>query len=563
MKLTQPLLLLALTALMALATGCRPDKGPCNPRLCQIASCLRSNPDSAYRALLDMRHASLMPDADKAFYALLLAEATDKCGQSLESCEAWIRFAQHYYSDSKKEKATALLYRARLEYARNNDSLAIHYAYKALDILEEYPKEKRHRLLLYGSLGNWYDQHELHEKSIQAFRIALQNSGNAADSALSFYNLGYAYGRKRMADSAGVYLQKAVQYAQMSNDSSTLANCLGQYGLYRWLYKNDKDSASYYIHKACLLIPPGMKADSKFALYAKLANIYRNEGKKDSAYAIYHGALKEGNPETRITALGYLAEMKMEEGDYRSASHLLQQENILYDSLIEKKLYSDVPKLTYRHEGRRQMRKEERRYRRLIKEITGGGIIIILMLCILAQYRYNKKKRKVLEYELQWKQAQTQLAIMQKEMNENQALIKEPRIQTSSYERIIQDRIEEQEQEIKQLYHWFFTQTSIGKKVNELAQEKDKKVEQRKLLSMQDREVLTKALMNFHKEFTNKLRQKYPKINSEDLAYLCLKRMGCDSITIACCLGHTGTGALNQRKYRLKKLFAEEDRHLL
>lgn len=85
-----------------------------NPMLQQVDSLLEMKPDSALTILKNISVLEDLPEVDKAYYALLLAEATDKNKLPLLPCDSLLNFALDYYGDDDREKAVALMYKGRL-----------------------------------------------------------------------------------------------------------------------------------------------------------------------------------------------------------------------------------------------------------------------------------------------------------------------------------------------------------------------------------------------------------------------------------------------------------------
>ena len=82
-----------------------------NPMLQQVDSLLEMKPDSALTILKNISVLEDLPEVDKAYYALLLAEATDKNKLPLLPCDSLLNFALDYYGDDDREKAVALMYK--------------------------------------------------------------------------------------------------------------------------------------------------------------------------------------------------------------------------------------------------------------------------------------------------------------------------------------------------------------------------------------------------------------------------------------------------------------------
>ena len=114
-----------------------------NPMLQQVDSLLEMKPDSALTILKNISVLEDLPEVDKAYYALLLAEATDKNKLPLLPCDSLLNFALDYYGDDDREKAVALMYKGRLLAEMDDEKAAIEMNLKALEILQDYPVDTK------------------------------------------------------------------------------------------------------------------------------------------------------------------------------------------------------------------------------------------------------------------------------------------------------------------------------------------------------------------------------------------------------------------------------------
>lgn len=114
-----------------------------NLLLYQVDSLLNVKPDSALAVLRNLSALDEMTEADRAYYALLLAEATDKNELPLLPCDSLLDFALDYYGDDDKEMAVALLYKGRLLAQMNDKKAAIENNLKALEVLQDYPEDTK------------------------------------------------------------------------------------------------------------------------------------------------------------------------------------------------------------------------------------------------------------------------------------------------------------------------------------------------------------------------------------------------------------------------------------
>ena len=114
-----------------------------NPMLQQVDSLLEMKPDSALTILKNISVLEDLPEVDKAYYALLLAEATDKNKLPLLPCDSLLNFALDYYGDDDREKAVALMYKGRL--LAEMDGMAALTAAMQASRSSEYSRSSRKR----------------------------------------------------------------------------------------------------------------------------------------------------------------------------------------------------------------------------------------------------------------------------------------------------------------------------------------------------------------------------------------------------------------------------------
>jgi hypothetical protein len=121
----QRLALLPIVALFLLPAACHRTDGRAEALLNNADSLLTANPDSALRLLEALPATTELTRRESARYALLLAQATDKCEKPLLPCDSLLDVALDYYDDDERERAVALLYKGRLEVEMEQSERAI------------------------------------------------------------------------------------------------------------------------------------------------------------------------------------------------------------------------------------------------------------------------------------------------------------------------------------------------------------------------------------------------------------------------------------------------------
>ena len=298
-----------------------------NPMLQQVDSLLEMKPDSALTILKNISVLEDLPEVDKAYYALLLAEATDKNKLPLLPCDSLLNFALDYYGDDDREKAVALMYKGRLLAEMDDEKAAIEMNLKALEILQDYPVDTKYRRLIYSALGLWYGNCGLNDKALEVLHQSLHYSFDAKDTAIAYINIGYIYGMRNMQDSAITYQRKAVKYAMRSKDRSMILTSWHNLSICYRHFEN-VDSAVVYAHKVLQHLSYGNgKADA----YYNMGDLYVDLEQYDSARHYLEKSLFLSP--SRSIPYWSLAVMEAELGNFKSAYHYLDTFVMVQDSL--------------------------------------------------------------------------------------------------------------------------------------------------------------------------------------------------------------------------------------
>lgn len=165
----QRLALFPLVALFLLSAACHRTDGRAEALWNDADSLLTANPDSALRLLEALPATIELTRRESARYALLLAQATDKCEKPLLPCDSLLDVALDYYDDDERERAVALLYKGRLEVEMEQSERAIGFLLEGLDIIEKFPEDVETKRHLLSSLGNEYYDAQLYEKAKKAY----------------------------------------------------------------------------------------------------------------------------------------------------------------------------------------------------------------------------------------------------------------------------------------------------------------------------------------------------------------------------------------------------------
>lgn len=525
-----------------------------NPMLQQVDSLLEMKPDSALTILKNISVLEDLPEVDKAYYALLLAEATDKNKLPLLPCDSLLNFALDYYGDDDREKAVALMYKGRLLAEMDDEKAAIEMNLKALEILQDYPVDTKYRRLIYSALGLWYGNCGLNDKALEVLHQSLHYSFDAKDTAIAYINIGYIYGMRNMQDSAITYQRKAVKYAMRSKDRSMILTSWHNLSICYRHFEN-VDSAVVYAHKVLQHLSYGNgKADA----YYNMGDLYVDLEQYDSARHYLEKSLFLSP--SRSIPYWSLAVMEAELGNFKSAYHYLDTFVMVQDSLDNSEQLTEVQHLVYKHQTELRVKDEQIKSKRIIRWIVFVSVIICFVVALIYQRWINKKNNQQALYRQALQYTDEKQNVMQQRIEENESAL--ALLQDRENQNL--DEIAQKEQLITQLKKeklalrtWLFQQTSIYKKVMSLSDQQQVNKKIRKVMAAAELDKLKKTTFEIYADYISPLQAQYSQLTEDDLLVLCLQEAGISPLAISLCFGHTDTVALNQRKSRLKKKMSE------
>jgi tetratricopeptide (TPR) repeat protein len=521
----------------------------------QVDSLLEMKPDSALTILKNISVLEDLPEVDKAYYALLLAEATDKNKLPLLPCDSLLNFALDYYGDDDREKAVALMYKGRLLAQMNDEMSAIEHNLKALEVLQNYPQDLKCRRLIYSMLWVWYGDCELYDKALEIQNQALLYSFSAKDTAIAYHNIGYIYGMRDMQDSAITYQRKSVEYAMRSKDTSMILTSWHNLSLYYGRFENI-DSAVVYAYKVLQNISDENKIFSGY--FYNIGDLYIGLGQYDSARYYLEKSLLF-SPSLSMSYWS-LAVMEAKLGNFKSAYHYLDTFVMVQDSLDASERLSEVQHIVYKNQTALEVKDEQIKSRKVIGRIVFSAIIICFVVALIYQRWINKKNNQQALYRQALQYADEKQNVMQQRIEENESAL--ALLQDRENQNL--DEIAQKEQLITQLKKeklalrtWLFQQTSIYKKVMSLSDQQQVNKKIRKVMAAAELDKLKKTTFEIYADYISPLQAQYSQLTEDDLLVLCLQEAGISPLAISLCFGHTDTVALNQRKSRLKKKMSE------
>ncbi len=554
----QQLTLLPLVALFLLPAACHRTGGRAEVLLSNADSLLTANPDSALRLLEALPATTGLTRRESARYALLLAQATDKCEKPLLPCDSLLDVALDYYDDDERERAVALLYKGRLEVEMEQSERAIGFLLEGLEIIEKHPEDVETKRHLLSSLGNEYYDARLYEKAQKAYNELYECCFTDKDKAIALYSLSHDLLISNK-DSLIALKYKSFEYANKSKDSAIIA--ITALNLSFESSEEEIDQSLHYAQLALKWLPKNKERNS---YYANLGDIWFRKEEYDSATYYLNKSLENNKDITKKAAtLLSLANIKEEQKDYYATTELLYQFIEIADSTYFSEQSTQIQQLIHQYDIKKKVSQEQRRSKYLLKNVTGGFIILCLIIIVFSQHRINKRDKQRVINEQKLQQAQEKYTNLQHSINESQRIITLLRKEQSDfsqeaekYRQEITERetaIEKLKTEKEGLRTWLFKQSSIYQKVEKLSKQKVNNKKELTVLTNNEQLKLKETIRDIYSDYITETQRQYPLLTDEDLLCLCLEKAGFSNQTIALCFGNTDTHALAQRKYRMKE----------
>lgn len=523
----------------------------------QADSLLVERPDSALYLLETLADTCNLSHKESAYYALLLARATDKCEKSLLPCDSLLDLALDYYDSNQKERAITLLYKGRLEIEMGQSERAIDFLLEGLDIIRNYPEEIETKRHLLSSLGNEYYNARLYEKAKNTFDELYRCCYTDKDKAIALYNLGHYYDITGNVDSVIRIEKLSFEYAIKAVDSVTMAASALVLSM-----NLEADSALYYARIALKYLPFSRQSNIS-NYYANLADVWYEENEYDSAfYYLEKGLISCNNINQKASLLLSLADIAEENGEYKKKADW-QDEFIEYADSLCFADQSKIQQLIQEHEIQSKIHEEQIRNKNKIFFIVLILICLVFLVVLHFQYRITKQKKVHAINKQKLEQAQEKYSNLQHSINESQriiALLQKERSdftqETEKYKEEIAERetmIKKLSVEKEKLRIWLFKQSSVYKKILKLSEQKANNKKDLIVLTNTEQSRLKEVIMELYADFISDMKTHYPLLTEEDLLYLCLEKAELSNQTIALCFGNTDTHIIAQRKYRIKE----------
>ncbi|MCZ2616116.1 tetratricopeptide repeat protein [Bacteroides fragilis] len=553
-----------LLSLVSGVVSCQRSSSPYPYSLRYADSLMEISPERtlAYLRKLDV---STYSAGDRAYFSLLLTQATDKNFLPLLPCDSLIDAALDYYA--KKDGinwAKAWLYKGRIQKQMKMTEQALKSYFTALQGVEGNTEEElKLKGMLYEDMGSIYLHQSLYQKAFDAFYRSYQCDSLLNDHKVLIYslsNMGWVRVVEGKEKEALFYLDQALELALALKDSVFMSN------IYQRMSLNceNVDSAFMYARLAENYLTEKNDSISYYSLWLTFGELYLDKQELDSAEYYLKRTLDIADFKRKILASYSLAEVEKIRGNYQRAFEYQSYYGDNIDSIFSLNKASDIERLAYKYDSEAKVAKEKERHRLLVQQLCYGGVLFVLVIAIIFQRIYRRRRIAQLLYEQRIAHLNEQTALSQLQIERLEAQISA--LKQSDMEREQEIALKQAElcrviDEKARLRNCLFAETSIFKRIQELSSQakpgQDGVKRDPKVLLIKEQEQLKGVLFDIYDDYIRYLKDTYPKITDDDCIYCCLKLCEFDDQTIAYCFGNVSRQIVAQRRLRLKKKMVE------
>lgn len=553
-----------LLSLVSGVVSCQRSSSPYPYSLRYADSLMEISPERtlAYLRKLDV---STYSAGDRAYFSLLLTQATDKNFLPLLPCDSLIDAALDYYA--KKDGinwAKAWLYKGRIQKQMKMTEQALKSYFTALQGVEGNTEEElKLKGMLYEDMGSIYLHQSLYQKAFDAFYRSYQCDSLLNDHKVLIYslsNMGWVRVVEGKEKEALFYLDQALELALALKDSVFMSN------IYQRMSLNceNVDSAFMYARLAENYLTEKNDSISYYSLWLTFGELYLDKQELDSAEYYLKRTLDIADFKRKILASYSLAEVEKIRGNYQRAFEYQSYYGDNIDSIFSLNKASDIERLAYKYDSEAKVAKEKERHRLLVQQLCYGGVLFVLVIAIIFQRIYRRRRIAQLLYEQRIAHLNEQTALSQLQIERLEAQISA--LKQSDMEREQEIALKQAElcrviDEKARLRNCLFAETSIFKRIQELSSQakpgQDGVKRDPKVLLIKEQEQLKGVLFDIYDDYIRYLKDTYPKITDDDCIYCCLKLCEFDDQTIAYCFGNVSRQIVAQWRLRLKKKMVE------
>lgn len=495
-------------------------------------SLMEMHPDSALSILESIASPQKLSRSDKAYYALLLTQARHKNYIPLDN-DSLIKIAVDYYGDTNKS-----LYAMKAHYylgATYRDigrtSFAVEEYLKAIQLA---PEENDFLAMVYENLGECYEDENLYDIAMEAYRKACCIRKTDAKQIFSLRGIGYVFLLQNQLDSALYYYQKALDYALVKKDSNWISALNHDFAIV-YEQKGDYLQANKFITKAIAVVGTEKAIDAcqfkgkiklrldeldsahyYFDMYKDIYDIY---GKAVSYKGLYH--------------------VEKEKGNWKAAVENIDAYIVLYDSIQGISDSKELARLMDNFELEQHKIKLLQHTRIIVISLV--TLFIILVLVIIFLFLWKDRKRKIYYISLQENLTGKRLDIIHlKDALDDKG-------------ESLKGKLAELRDQQMQICISMFKTTECYEKLELL-----EKANPKQILSMRPLiPSINKTIRNTFIDVMTNLKECCPTLTSDDLFYCILSLLHCSRNTIIELMNVT-SDALKTRKNRIKNKIDSE-----
>lgn len=518
--------------LPAFLSSCSPSVR--HPLLLRADSLMNTRPDSSLALLERIASPRELPEADRAFYALLLTQAKHKNYLPFPN-DSLIKIAVEYY-----DSATQNLLAAKAHYylgATYRDRGSLAFAVEEyLTAIRLMPAENEFLAMIYNNLAECYLDQDSYNVAMDAYQKAYQLS--SANMKLAYYPLrgmGYLFLFQNQLDSALCYLQKAHDCVQAVRDSSKLPVI---YNDFATVYEQKKDyaRADEYASKA---IGMACSGDLVKACFQK-GELMLGLNRPDSAR--YYFDKNSDVRDIQEKAARYYGLYRVEErlGNWEAAVRNADACFLLYDSIQKISQHRELEKVMGNYQLDLYKRALSQRQNSVICCLVVVFLFLLGMggLCFLWKDRKRQKHYMALHQELMQNRVDAML------LKENE---------TAESEEENADKLSKLREQQLEICLSLFRTTECYRKLQLMERAKPKQLIEMRGSCQEINVTIRKAFI----DVIQNLKECCPLLTHEDLFYCVLSLLRC-SKTVMIELMNVSPDALKMRKSRIKSKMSEK-----
>ena len=549
------------------------------PRLVAADSLLQSRPDSALTLLRAMTFSST---ADRMYHQLLLADACNKCYDTLPP-DSILREVADFYdrhgSANEQMRAHYLLGCAYRDLGEAPQALQCYQ--DAIDRADTISDKNDHRLLcrVCSQMAHIFYSQGLYHKHLELMKVSIKHAWKGNDTLaalLNYENLVHSYRELDMSDSMLVVSENAyrlyTQYGYPKYAASALSNC------FRTLINNREwDKAEklmgLYESESGFFDSSGNIEHGREIYYNVKGYYHLGKGELDAAEYYFRKELEDGKDFNNQNAGSKgLADLYNKRHLPDSAAKYYLHAYAMNDSMYAQKTTEEVARMQAMYDYSRHQKKVRDAEKKIEHERSiwqWGGLLFLFFLLIIAfviKNIRNEKKTALQKYE-------HSKEIVRRIKEDIQRAKKEIIILKTTQDTAVKELLEEKEKQIAVLSEEL--KQALGNKLkvsieNQLSDKEEKlkldktyqtiilHIYRGKELTHENWEQLTELFHYYFPECSNFIMSKRYMLSDEEYRVCILIRLHVMPKSIGRIIKKSDGSVTNIRIRLLKKLFDEE-----